>query len=383
MITAITHSNLIKKHWNWQSNIRFNNFSDFIIEIPKHGFTHCDAPAHMIKSGKSLTECKLDKLCGWATLIDVSECLGDKPISGELLEKKANNTKEGEIIVLRSNLSDTYPNSSKDYWNFSPFLEDSGSKWLVKKKPKAIVFDFPQDRAAKDLQFRIVKNKEFTEHQIILGADIMHVEHAVKLNLINEGRFYLFSLPINLPKADGGNCTPISIFGLEEKEYKIIDHSSIMVNNDIFKSFLTLSFENGDQVQETGFYLNGLTHTCAIIKDNSVKEMIFNNPVSNNFNIINDLNELKNNKSEIVLYEQNQKLNEEQINKIIDNVNFNILCLNQNVSTDIIGKLMKKIDILFINVENIKNIKENSYLIFGCLNIENSKVLPSRIVSIY
>ena len=50
-----------------------------------------------------------------------------------------------------------------------------------------------------------------------------------------------------------------------------------------------------------------------------------------------------------------------EINKIINNVNFNILCLNQNVSNDTVGKLMKKIDILFINVENIKNIKENKF----------------------
>ena len=382
MITAITHSNLIKKHWNWHSNIRYNSLSDFIIEIPKHGFTHCDAPAHMIKSGKTLTECNLDKLCGWASLIDVSECLGDKPINDKLLENKAKNIEEGDIIVLRSNLNDNYPNSSAEYWQYSPFLDDSGSKWLVKKKPKAIVFDFPQDRAAKDLQFRIVKNHEFTEHQIILGAEIMHVEHAIKLNLIKNERFYLFSLPINLLNADGGNCTPISISGLKEKNYQIVDHSSIMNNNDLFKSYLTLSFDKGDQVQETGFYLKGLTHTCAIIKDNFAKEKIFNNPVSNNFNVINDLNELKNNKSEIVLYEQNHKIDEEQINKIIDNVNFNILCINQNLSNDNIEKLMKKIEILFINIENIKNIKNNSYLIFGCLNIENSKVLPARIVSI-
>ena len=102
----------------------------------------------------------------------------------------------------------------------------------------------------------------------------MHVEHAVKLNLIKDSRFYLFSLPINLPKADGGNCTPISIFGLKEKEYKINDHSSVMTNNDTFKSFLTLSFDKGDQVQETGFHLKGLSHTCAIIKDNSVKDIL-------------------------------------------------------------------------------------------------------------
>ena len=59
MISSINHSNIIKEHWNWYSNIRFNSLSDFTIEVPKHGFTHCDAPAHMIKNGKSLTDCNI------------------------------------------------------------------------------------------------------------------------------------------------------------------------------------------------------------------------------------------------------------------------------------------------------------------------------------
>ena len=79
------------------------------------------------------------------------------------------------------------------------------------------MFDFPQDRAAKDLQFRVVLNKEFTEHQIVLGAGVMHVEHAVNLKEINEKEIFFCALPIKLPNADGANCTPISITGLEKK----------------------------------------------------------------------------------------------------------------------------------------------------------------------
>ena len=80
---------------------------------------------------------------------------------------------------------------------------------------------------------------------------------------------------------------------------------------------------------------------------------------------------------------QNHKIDENDIDKILDNINFKILCINQNISNDKIIKLINEIEILFINVENIENLKENSHLIFGCLNIENSKVLPARIVSIY
>ena len=73
----------------------------------------------MIKNGKSLTDCNIDTLCGWASLIDVSDCIGDKPINDAIFRKKAKtHIKEGDIIVvLRSNLNENYPNSSEDYWN--------------------------------------------------------------------------------------------------------------------------------------------------------------------------------------------------------------------------------------------------------------------------
>ena len=380
MLKSISHSNIIKKHWNWQSKINFIDFNKFTIEVQKHGFTHCDAPSHMIKNGKSLSECNFEKLCNWATLIDVSECLGDKPITEEILEKKGSKVKEGEIIVLRSNLNDKYPNTTDKYWKNSPYLHDTGSNWLVRKKPAALVFDFPQDRAAKDLQFRIVKNQEFTEHQIILGADIMHVEHAINLRLIKKDRFYLCSLPIFLPKADGANCNPISITGLKEKKYKITDHSSIMFNNELFKSYLTLSFEKGDQVQETGFIQKGITHTCALLKNNKSREIIFNKPVFEKFVIANNINELENIGSELIFY--NNELDENNFNIFIENLNCKILCIRGNLNLDKIEQILKKVEILFINIKNIHLIKKNSYIIFGSLNINDSKILPSRIISI-
>ena len=382
MIKSISHCNIIKNHWNWSSNIKYNNLEDFIIEIPKHGYTHCDAPSHMIKMGKSLSECEIEKLCNWASLIDVSECIGDKPITAAILEKKNKKIKKGDIIVLRSNLNELFPNTSNKYWKNSPYLDDSGSNWLVEKEAKAIVFDFPQDRAAKDLQFRIVKNNEFTEHQIILGADIMHVEHAINLNLINDDRFYFFGLPIFLPNADGGNCNPISISGLKEKNFNILDHTSLMIDNEFFKSFLKLSFEKGDQVQETGFTLRGVTHTCAIFKDSNSKNFIFKNPVINEYNIIENINSIKDNRSDVLFFNNKEELKNNYLDIILNNINFKVLCLNHCPNLNEILLLMSKVEILFVNVQNIDKLTKNSHFVFSCLNIEESLLSPCRLVSL-
>ena len=48
----------------------------------------------MINKGNSLNDCDLDMLCGWAKIIDVSECMMDKPITRAFLEKK-------EQIILK------------------------------------------------------------------------------------------------------------------------------------------------------------------------------------------------------------------------------------------------------------------------------------------
>jgi len=116
MLKSLYHSNVIGGHWNWASNISYDSLKNFKIEVTKHGFTHVDAPAHMIKNGKSLSDCGLDLLCGWAKIIDVSECLGDKPITREILENKIKHVTSGDIVILKSNLNEVYPNTSEEYW---------------------------------------------------------------------------------------------------------------------------------------------------------------------------------------------------------------------------------------------------------------------------
>ena len=381
MIKFINHSNYISNHWNWSSKIIYKSIKEFHLEVTKHGFTHVDAPSHMIHKGKSLNDCDLDMLCGWAKIIDVSECMMDKPITREFLEKRADNIKKGDIVVLKSNLNNIYPNTTEKYWKNSPYLEDSGSEFLISKKIKAIVFDFPQDRAAKDLQFRVVENKEFTEHQIVLGAGVMHVEHVVNLNLINSDEFFFFALPIKIPYADGGNSTPISVHNIENKKYSIVDHSKSMENNRNFKSYLTLSFEKGDQVQETGFSLIGLTHTMFISSNKEAYENMFEKLVIDKFEIVSDINKLGQGDYGTVFI-NNKEINYDSLLENLKDKKIDILCFPSQPSIGQLEEIQKKVDKIFINLENMSQIKNNSKIIFGILKFDNSLVSPVRVISI-
>ena len=381
MLKSLCHSNVIGGHWNWASNISYNSLKDFKIEVTKHGFTHVDAPAHMIKNGKSLSNCGLNLLCGWAKIIDVSECLGDKPITREILENKIKHVTSGDIVILKSNLNEIYPNTSEEYWMNSPFLEDSGSNLLVSKNIKSLIFDFPQDRAAKDLQHRVVMNKEFTEHQIVLGAGVMHVEHVINLEMIENDEIFICALPIKLPNADGGNCTPISIQGLNRKEYSITDHSKNMINNELFKSFLTLSFDKGDQVQETGFLLSGITHTMFIASDHRCYKEMFDRLVIDEFEIVNNLSEIKKEDKEALIINNNE-IDFKILLQKIKNKKIKILCLSNQPNLGEINELHKYVSKIFINLENLEEINPNSKIILGILKIDKSNIAPARIISI-
>ena len=50
-----------------------------------------------------------------------------------------------------------------------------------------------------------------------------------------------------------------------------------MDNNDSFKSYLTLSFDKGDQVQETGFSLSGIAHTLFIANTKDLTKICLKN----------------------------------------------------------------------------------------------------------
>ena len=382
MLKSINHSNVIGDHWNWSSNIYYNSLESFEIEVTKHGFTHVDAPSHMIQNGKSLSDCNLDLLCGWAKIVDVSECIGDKAITSQVLEDKIQSVNSGDIVILKSNLNEIYPNTSSEYWINSPYLEDSGSNLLISKKIKSIIFDFPQDRAAKDLQHRVVMNKEFTEHQIVLGAGVMHVEHVIKLEKIENNEVFICALPIKLPKADGGNCMPISIQGLDKREYSIIDHSKDMINDKSFESFLTLSFDKGDQVQETGFLLSGLTHTMFIASDNKNYEDMFTKLVVDKFDKVKDLSEINDEDKETLIIDNNE-IDFELLIRKIKNIKVEVLCLSNQPNLTEINKLHKYVSKIFINLENLDKIKPESKIIFGILRIAKCNVAPARIISVY
>ena len=266
--TVISLANPIVRHWNWMGEtLRREPEPGFLAETgvdwPKHGFTHVDAPCHMVRGSLTLDECSLDQLCGEAAVVDISDCVPAKPVTADVLESRGPHVREGDIVVLRSNLHQRFPNTTDEYWQQSTWLDPSGSQWIVERGCKSLVIDFPQDYIAREMNDRLVTNDEFLEHQIVLGAKLMHLEHVVNLWEIDQRRVFLIGWPLRLPKADGGPASPVALTRWPSASPRVVD-LSLPVRAD-WRDRVTVglakSFEAGDPVQETGVRFEGHSHT--------------------------------------------------------------------------------------------------------------------------
>ena len=267
-MAVIPLSNQISSHWSWSGDTLHVDPGDGRlvetgVDWPKHGFTHVDAPCHMIRGGRTLDDCDLNQLCGEAALIDVSDLVPSGAVNGDVLESRGGHVKPGDLLILRSNLHEVHPNTTGDYWQKSPYVDAEGSQWIVDRGCRALVIDFPQDYVAREMGDRMVTNPEFTEHQIVLGANLMHLEHVVNLGAIQQDRVFLIGWPLRLPGADGGPASPVALTEWPGPDPRITDLSLPITETWTGKvtTGLALSFENGDPVQESKLRFDGHSHT--------------------------------------------------------------------------------------------------------------------------
>lgn len=243
---------------------REDALAETFVDYPKHGFTHVDAPCHMVQGGWSLGECDVRQLCGEAALIDVSDHYPERGVSAHTLEARGKHVQPGDILILRSNLPLHHDSSDPAYTLRSPWVEASAARWIVARGCRALVIDFPQDRVAREMRDRRVESDEFVEHQILLGANCMHLEHVINLDRIDQDRVFLVGWPLRLPgRADGGPAGPIALTRWGSAAPRIHD-LSLPIEPDwrgMAQTRLTLSFAAGDPVQETGVSFSGPSHT--------------------------------------------------------------------------------------------------------------------------
>ena len=211
----------LENHWRWRMDMkpgmRFEDGDDADethYQFGGHGFTHCDAPCHMYKVGARIQELPnegLDLFVGDAFVIDLSDHELPFPVTRALLADRAKGLRRGDLAVLRTDLTNRVGYASREWHLRAPYLEADAAAWLADRGPAAVCLDFPQDRVAREMPTRHVRNEEFVAHHAVFRRNIPFVEDLRDLGDLETDRPYLLALPLRMTCVDGAPMRVVAI----------------------------------------------------------------------------------------------------------------------------------------------------------------------------
>jgi len=185
------------------STIEKDGFEEKILRIYSHTGTHMDAPAHLIRNGKTLEGYQAGRFFGKAFVIDASDLEGEIITKTRLvgLEEKI----RGADFVLFYTGWTRYWGEDEYYQNF-PCLASDAATYLASFSLKGIGFDTISPDPIEDTCL--------TNHHIILEKEILIVENLKNLDsLLDEESFWFSAMPLKIIKGDGSPIRATAIIG--------------------------------------------------------------------------------------------------------------------------------------------------------------------------
>jgi arylformamidase len=168
------------------------------IDMGSHTGTHCDAPAHFVEGGKTLSEIPLEQFVGPATVVAVP---GVRSIARSHLES---HDWTGVERVLFKTDNSSHWNEDTFYEDFV-YLEPQAGEFLVEKGIRLVGIDY--------LSIDKFRSVEHPTHFALLPHNVVLLE-GLNLSRIVPGRYHMVALPLNLQNADGA---PTRVILMDDK----------------------------------------------------------------------------------------------------------------------------------------------------------------------
>lgn len=209
----------IESHFRWQVErdltACFEAGDDFQITrvgFPVHGFTHIDAPRHMVPGGPTTSDFDLESLLGEAAILDLSGIAENASITAEMLAAAGEHVRESDIVLLKTAWDERFSLSAPDFWTQAPYLTREACEWLRARRPAVVGFDFPQDYPIRGLLGGEKPSmEEFVSHDVLLRRGIPMIEYLCNLGSVQKARVELCALPLKILDADGAPARVVAI----------------------------------------------------------------------------------------------------------------------------------------------------------------------------
>lgn len=174
-----------------------HGFAELELSIATHLGTHIDAPFHILRDGKSITDFPASKFIGTAFKVSYQKD-GENLI--DQIESKISSYGKPEFIILNSGWS--------AYWGQEKYFEDfplpnpDTFSYIAGLNIKGVGIDsISVDKVGAD---------ELINHKLILSNELIIVENLTKLEELPECLFNFQCLPLKIQKSDGSPVRAIA-----------------------------------------------------------------------------------------------------------------------------------------------------------------------------
>jgi arylformamidase len=171
------------------------------LNITSHTGTHVDAPAHLVRDGRTVDSYRVDDFIGPCLVVDRRGKPADTPITVADLAAAGDKIGPGVIVLLFTGWSRR--RSARDEYVYrSPHLSPEASQWLAGRRVKGVGIDhftvgtveLSRDRAA---------------HLPLLEAGIWIIEDLdIPEEILNYGKLTIYAAPLKLAQGSGAPVRP-------------------------------------------------------------------------------------------------------------------------------------------------------------------------------
>ena len=176
-------------------SILTDGFAVSEITIGSHTGTHIDAPSHFIKGGKDVDGLDLSRLIGPCLVLDFSSL--NRSITAQDVSERLSYMDEEvpERIIFKTGHGNS--NSSKGVDELG--IGEDTAKFLLSNGCKLVCIDLPSIEP---------ESSNMMVHERLLGSEVIIME-SLALDEIEEGQYFLISLPLKIVGADAAPCRAI------------------------------------------------------------------------------------------------------------------------------------------------------------------------------
>ena len=169
-----------------------DGFRETLLTLSSHTGTHMDAPAHLLRDGRTLDQMPMSQFSGRATVLDVS---GEGPVTTEaFLRSNLESIRHADYILFYTGW--------EERWGTEGFLEDAfpvpdeaAARYLVSRCLKGVGTDAISIDRMSDSRLPI--------HHILLRDSVMSIENLCLKKVRGREDFLFFVLPLKFEDADG------------------------------------------------------------------------------------------------------------------------------------------------------------------------------------